>query len=89
MSKQTYEEVSDFCCNYDLRFGLDEMARALKYMVDKFERVSLIAREKTKVKTVKAKSQAHDSKGGHTLKCPYCSGSHKATECTKYKIPNA
>ena len=60
MSSQTYEAASDFSCNHD--FNLDQMEQALKYMIDKFERVVLVTGEKAAVKAVEAKSQNQNSK---------------------------
>ena len=48
LSKQTYEEISDFSRNHD--FNLDDMETVLKYMVDKYERAQLVTGEKTNVK---------------------------------------
>ena len=82
----TYEAICDYNRTYD--FTLEQMDIALKYMVDKFEHVSLAMGEKTNVKSVEAKSAHQKHKGGQ-LTCSYCSGDHKAVDCTKYKTDNA
>ena len=84
---QTYETVSNFCRNHD--FNVDKIEQALKCMIDKSERAVLVTGEKTAVKAVEAKSQKQNSKSNNQFKCPYCSGTHKATEGNKYKTSNA
>ena len=84
---QTYEEISDFCKNFD--FSLEEMSVALQFIIDKFEHSQAARGDQTNVKSVEAKSQNQKQKDHSSPSCAYCSGAHKAAECTKYKALNA
>ena len=64
------------------------MDAALQYMVDKFEHANLVMGEKTNVKSLEAKAQYQKQKGNQST-FAYCSGTHKAVDCNKYKTINA
>ena len=74
LSLPTYEAICDYHKHYD--FSLEQMDDALQYMIDKL------------VKSVEAKSSHPKQKGGQ-YSCSYCSGDHRAIDCTKYKTINA
>ena len=64
------------------------MDAALQYMIDKFEHASLVMGEKTSAKSVEAKTQHQKQKGNQSSNA-YCSGTHRAVDCSKYKTINA
>ena len=86
LSMQTYEEVCD--CSRDYNFTLTQMDVALQYIIDKFEHATLVMGECTNVKSIEAKSQQQKQNGGQPTSA-YCTGNHKAINCTKYKTKNA
>ena len=59
----------------------------LQYIVDKTEHAHLVMGKRTNIKSVRAKSQQQNQKGGQPA-CAYSSGDHKAIDCTKYKTIN-
>ena len=81
-SYQTYSEISDHVKNHS--FSLQEMDSTLQYIIGKLEHTYLIMGDKTNVKVVGTHSHRDSNQGG-TLKCPFCSGDHKAVDCNKYK----
>ena len=60
------------------------MDSTLQYMIGKMEHGRLIMGDKANVNAVGANSHSQSSQG-HNLKCPYCTGNHKAVDCNKYK----
>ena len=86
LSYQTFSEISDHVKNHNL--SLQEMDSTLQYIIGKLEHVHLVLGDKTNVKLVGTHSQQNQSQGG-TLKCPFCSGDHKAVDCNKYKTIQA
>ena len=86
LSLPTYEAICDYHKRYD--FSLEQMDDALQYMIFKLEPASLTLVSQTNVKSVEAKSLHPKQKGGQ-FSCSYCSGDHRAVDCTKYKTINA
>ena len=86
LSLPTYEAICDYHRCYD--FSLEQMNDAFQYMIDKLEQASLVLVSQTNVKSVEAKSSNQKQKGGQ-YSCSYCSGDHRAVDCTKYKTINA
>ena len=82
LSYQTYSEISDHVKNQSL--SLQEMDSTLQYLIGKLEHAHLIMGDKTNVKVVGTHSHQNQSQGG-VIKCPFCSGDHKAVDCNKYK----
>ena len=82
LSYQTYSKISDHVKNHN--FSLQEMDSTLQYIIGKLEHAYLIMGDKTNVKVVGTHSHQNSNQGG-TLKCPFCSGDHKAVDCNKYK----
>ena len=60
------------------------MDSTLQYIIGKLEHAHLIMGDKTNVKVVGTHSHQNSNQGG-TIKCPFCSGDHKAVDCNKYK----
>ena len=83
---QTCEKVYDYSRDYN--FSLEQMDVALQYTVDKFKHANLVMGEKTNVNSAEAKTQ-HQKQMGSQPTCTYCSGNHKAVECSKFKIINS
>ena len=86
LSMSTYEAICDYYRSYD--FSLEQMEAGLLYMINKLEQAALALGDKTYVKSVEAKSSHQKHKGGQHG-CSYCSGDHKAVDCTVYKTINA
>ena len=79
LSLPTYEAICDYHKRYD--FSLEQMDDALQYMIGKLEQASLALVSQTNVKSVEAKSLHLKQKGGQ-FSCSYCSGDHRAVDCT-------
>ena len=86
LSYQTFSEISDHVKNHN--FSLQEMDSTLQYIIGKLEHAYLVLGAKTNVKLVGTHSQQNQSQGG-ILKCPFCTGDHKAVDCNKYKSVQA
>ena len=82
LSYKTYSEISDHINNHN--FSLQEMVSTLQYIIGKLEHAYQILGDKTNVKLVGTHSHQNQSPGG-IIKCPFCSGNHKAVDCNKYK----
>ena len=82
LSYQTFSEISDHVKNHN--FSLQEMDSTLQYIIGKLEHAHIVLGDKTNVKLVGTHSQQNQGQGG-ILKCPFCSGDHKAVDCNKYK----
>ena len=81
-SYQTYSKISDHVKNHS--FSLQEMDSTLQYIIGKLEHAHLIKGDKTNVKVVGTHSHQNSNQGG-AIKCPFCSGDHKAVDCNKHK----
>ena len=82
LSYQTYSKISDHIKNHN--FSLQEMDSTLQYIIGKLKHSYLIMGGKTNVKVVRTNSHQNSNQGG-TLKCPFCSGNHKAVGYNKHK----
>ena len=86
LSYQTFSEICDHVKNHNL--SLQDMDSTLQHIIGKLEHANLVLGDKTNVKSVGAHSQRDQNQRG-SYKCPFCSGDHKAVDCTKYKTIQA
>ena len=65
------------------------MSVALQFNIEKFEHLQAATGDQTNIKSVEAKSQNQKQNNNSSPTCAFCSGAHKAAECSKYKTLNA
>ena len=82
LSYQTFIKICNHTKNYD--FSILHGWSTPIYIIGKLEHANLVLGDRTNVKAVGAHSQQEQKQKGNS-KCAFCSGNHKATDCTKYK----